>query len=547
MVAWFTSLLVAAAAPSPSPAASGPRCIQLIGTSDVHGHLEAEELHAGPLAVQRGGLPGFAAYLHILREKYPHQVLLLDGGDLFQGTVPSNYSKGAAVIAAYNAMGYDAVALGNHEFDFGPEGQEKDLLGAIKTRLREAHFPVLAANVYEAKSEKRAAWKDLEPSVLLSVDGVKVGVIGAITPETPLVTVPLNVESLDFHEPAADVAAEAQRQRKAGAQVVVLTTHIGGACKVVTNPDDLSSCQANSELFALLHALPAGTLDAVIAGHTHQYIAQNVEGVAVSEAGYYGHSFGWIELCVEGKTVTKKIHPPTDVCLSTWAEGGCGEQAQSAGVKPATFLGEAVAPDPAIQKVIDPYLAKVKAFQEAQVGVEVAQPVNRAHDKTSPLGVLVAEAIRSAVPRAQIGLTNAGGVRADLPAGRLIYKQVFEVLPFDNRVVGLRLTGKELNSFIMAPLRAGHGFPQLAGARLIIDDAARKEGHLELSDGSRVVEEKEYLLATNDFLANGGDGAKPVVSTLPKDRRTSLNTLVRDAFIDYLKKQPQPIQAPQVP
>ena len=171
MFSWFAALVfnaLPAASPAPTPA---PHCIQLVSTTDVHGHLEPEEHHAGAFSVAQGGLPGFAGYLDIVRAKYRGQVLLLDSGDLFQGTVPSNLSKGAAVVVAYNAMHYDAAALGNHEFDYGPEGTEKDLLGALKKRFEEAHFPFLAANVYEAATHQRVKWPNFAASHLFSWAG----------------------------------------------------------------------------------------------------------------------------------------------------------------------------------------------------------------------------------------------------------------------------------------------------------------------------------------------------------------------------------------
>jgi 5'-nucleotidase len=537
--------LTATPAPKPPHAPKPPRCVQVIGTNDVHGHLEPEETRAGAFSTTRGGLAGFGGYLNLLRQKYPGQVLLVDGGDLFQGTVPSNLSKGAAVIAAYNQLGYAATAMGNHEFDFGPEGAEKDLLGAIKARLAEAKFPFLACNMFEAKTGKFPEWKNLKASTLVTVNGVKVGLIGAITPETPLVTVPKHVESLEFKDPGPLVAKEARALRKQGAAIVVLMAHIGGDCKSTTTPDDLSSCNMNSEMFKLMDGLPRGTVDVAIAGHTHKYIAQRVDGVAVSEAGYYGHSFGWVEACVDGKgAVTTSLHAPQDICLTTWAEGGCGAQDKATGAAPATFLGAPLVPDEGVQKAIAPFLERVKVAQEAKVGIQVATVVPRSHDRLSPLGKLVAEGIRHSVPGAQIGLTNAGGVRAELPAGDLVFRQVFEVLPFDNRVTVLKLTGAELKSFVLAPLAAGHGFPQLAGAKLIIDDAQAKVAHLELEDGAAVKDDQTYVLATNDFLANGGDGTKAVIEKVPKERREDLPLLIRDAFINYLKTAAQPIQPP---
>ena len=570
MLAWLPALLLAANTTAADPKA--PKCVQIIGTNDLHGHIEPdihrakppppepklpsadpnakppEPVVQKPIEVQAGGLADFAAYLDILRAKYPKQTLLLDGGDLFQGTVPSNLSKGAAVIAAYNALGYQAAALGNHEFDFGPEKTEQDLLGAIKKRLGEAHFPFLACNIYEAKSGKRPTWKNLKPSALVTVNGIKVGVIGAITPDTPTVTVPLNVASLEFRNPADDVKREAAALRKQGAKVVVLVAHIGGDCAKIEDPHDNSSCNAHSELWALLDALPEGTLDVAIAGHTHKYIAQFVKGVAVSEAGSYGASFGWVEACVDsaGK-VTTNIHPPVDVCMQDWTEGGCRVRENSAGETDARFLDEKLVADPKIEKALSPFLAAVKAQQEAPIGVTMATPLTRKHDAPSPLGVLVAEAIRAAVPGADLGLTNAGGVRADLPGGSLKFGQLFEVLPFDNRVVGIKLTGKQLEALLTAPLEAGHGFPQLSGGKLDFDRAHPDAAKVTLADGSAIDPAKTYVLATNDFLANGGDGTKAVMDGVGKKNVTETGKLVRDAFLTFLKAQPQPVPPPKVP
>lgn len=540
MFGWIAALALAA-----TPA---PRCVQIIGTNDVHGHLEAE---AHPtkadkaLAVHEGGLATFGGYVDLLRARYPRQTLLLDAGDLFQGTVPSNLSKGAAVIAAFNALGYQGAALGNHEFDFGPGEHQADLLGAIQERMGEAHFPFLACNVVEAQSGKPPAWKNFAASTLLTVNHVKVGVIGAITPDTPTVTVPQNVASLKFLDPAPEVEREAARLRKAGAQVLVLVAHIGGECTDLKDPTDVASCNPHSELSALLEKLPEGTLDVALGGHTHKFIAHKIRGVAVSEAGSYSHAFGWIEACVDraGK-VTTTIHPPTPICAERWKEGGCSARDAASGEEPAEFLGRPVKPDPRVAEAIAPFLEKVKAQQEAKIGVRLAAPVTRSHDAPSPLGRMVAEAVKQAMPGADVGLTNAGGIRANLPAGELTFGQVFEVLPFDNRVVALHLTGAELKEFVIAPLRGGHGFPQLAGLTLAFDPAHPEAAVLTLAGGKPVDPAKSYVLATNDFLANGGDATHEVMAKLKDGGRRETGPLVRDAFLAWLKAQPQPIAAP---
>jgi 5'-nucleotidase len=540
MLGWFSAAVLAA-----TPA---PRCVQIIGTNDVHGHLEAE---AHPtkadktLAVNEGGLAIFGGYLDVLRAKYPRQTLLLDAGDLFQGTVPSNLSKGAAVIAAFNALGYQGAALGNHEFDFGPVDGDADLLGAIKQRMVEAHFPFLACNIVDAQSGKLPAWKNFAASTLLTINKIKVGVIGAITPDTPTVTVPLNVASLKFLDPAPEVIAEAARLRKAGAQVLVLVAHIGGECRNLKDPTDESSCDGKSEIATLLEKLPEGTIDVALAGHTHKFIANKIRGVAVSEAGSYSHAFGWIEACVDGQgKVATTIHPPTSLCAQAWKEGGCGAREAATGEVPAQFLGRRVKPDPRVLKAIAPYLARVKAQQEARIGVTLKAPVTRSHDAPSPLGTMVAEAVKQAMPGADVGLTNAGGIRANLPAGELTFGQVFEVLPFDNRVVALHLTGAELKEFVIAPLRGGHGFPQLAGLTLTFDAAHPEATVLTLASGKPVDPAAAYVLATNDFLANGGDATHDIMAKLKDGGRRETGPLVRDAFLTWLKAQKQPLAIP---
>lgn len=529
--------LVLLAAPTEAPA----RCIQVIGTNDVHGHLLSEKRRVNGLEVEQGGLAAMGGYLATLRERYPGQLLLVDGGDLFQGTVPSNFSKGAAVIAAYNALGYDGAAVGNHEFDFGPEAGEADVLGALRKRMEESSFPFLSCNVFVKATGKRPDWKNFAPSKLLTIGGIKVGLIGASTPETPLVTIPAHVASLEFREPAPLVKAEAQRLRKQGAQLIVLTTHIGGDCRDNEHFEELGSCKDDSELFRLARALPKGLVDVIVAGHTHKYVAHHVNGIAVSEAGFDAKSFGWIEACVGPKgAVTTRLHTPQDLCLSTWDEGGCGPRDFSSGVVPATFLDRPVHACAKVKAVVEPFIERVRAAQEQPIGVELQGPLVRARDRLSRLGFLVAEGIRQAIPGAQIGLTNAGGVRADLAPGTVRYGQVFQVLPFDNRVVGLRLTGEQLESFILAPLSSGHGFPQLAGATL---ELVEGKPHLTLADGAAIDPKREYLLATNDFLANGGDGAKPVINSLAPDHRENTPTLVRDAFIAHLKRLEQPVKS----
>src|SRR5688500_983367 len=192
----------------------GSRTLTIIGTNDLHGALERLPL-----------LAGFVANARAAREADGGAVLLLDGGDMFQGTLESNLAEGADVVRAYNQIGYTAVAVGNHEFDFGPEGAlavpksiEDDPRGALKQRVGEAKFPFLVANINDEKTGTRIKWKNMPPSALIEVAGTMVGIIGASTEATPYTTMPANFVGLKMAPTAKAIAEEAKALRAKGAQ-----------------------------------------------------------------------------------------------------------------------------------------------------------------------------------------------------------------------------------------------------------------------------------------------------------------------------------------
>src|SRR5688572_8432877 len=172
-----------------------PVHVVIVGTTDVHGwfngHVETPP--DGGEGVLWGGLPVLATHVEALREQNEGRVLLVDSGDMFQGTLDSNICEGEAVVGGYTAMGYAAVAVGNHEFDFGPVGPEPiprkrgdDPLGALKRNTELAMFPFLSANMIEKATGKIPDWA--RPYTIVSRGGARIGIIGLSTPDTPNVT-----------------------------------------------------------------------------------------------------------------------------------------------------------------------------------------------------------------------------------------------------------------------------------------------------------------------------------------------------------------------
>jgi 5'-nucleotidase len=228
----------------------GTVTLSVIGTNDVHGALL-------PVDGNRG-LAVFAGYVENLRETRNQDdgvVLLIDAGDMWQGTIESNFSEGASMVAAYNALAYDAAAIGNHEFDFGPAGPaatpadaSDDPRGALKLRATEAEFPFLAANLIDQSTGRPVDWSNVQPSVLLERDGIKIGILGLIAKNALIATIAANVQGLSVAPLPLTAIREARKLRQAGADLVIVTAHAGGNCEEFGDPKDLSSCNLNDEI-----------------------------------------------------------------------------------------------------------------------------------------------------------------------------------------------------------------------------------------------------------------------------------------------------------
>ena len=258
--------------------ASDTVTITVIGTNDVHG-----DLVPGPF---KGGLTTFSGYVEAMRAARAEDgaVLLIDAGDMWQGTLESNLSEGEAVVRAYNAMDYSAVTIGNHEFDFGPVGpnsipanDDEDPRGALKQRAIESEFPVLAANIINTETGELVDWENVSPSVMIDAAGIRVGIIGLVTRNLLQVTASSNTVGIDASPLAEAAIREAKALREAGAEIVIVTAHAGGECTEFDDPTDLSSCHPKYEIMRVAEAIPAGLIDHIVAGHAHNGMAHHMQ------------------------------------------------------------------------------------------------------------------------------------------------------------------------------------------------------------------------------------------------------------------------------
>lgn len=520
----------APAGPTPKPAASGAASrepardltISVLALNDLHGRVVA--------------LPVFAGYVNALRQVREREgggVVVLDAGDMFQGSLESNLTEGASVFAAYRALGMHAVALGNHEFDFGPVGEgpgDGDPQGALKARLREATFPVLSVNLVTTTGEPPNL-PGLSRSALIEVAGVKVGVIGALTRATAEIVMPAFFAGLDVVDAAPLVAEHAAALRAAGAKIVLGAFHLGAECERFDDPYDLTSCSDDREVFDLVEALPERSLDAVVAGHTHAGVAHFVKGVPIVEAYSRGRAFSRVDLVLDAKThsVIRAIpHPPHELCPRL------NEPVCSA----SDYEGQRVTADPRVEAALAEGRALAQKKRAELVGPTLTEPIPREHNRESALGNLFADLLLAEVKGADLAILNGGGFRADLPEGPLSYGALYEAMPFDNRVATVRLSGEELTRVLAAHLsHDAHGIVSVAGLKV---RARCRDGQLEVElrrpNGRLIRPDERLLVATSDYLATGGDRLFGPAA-LSKDRvDPDRGLLLRDAFANGLAR-----------
>ena len=512
-----------AAATSASPPAAPPVLLSILATSDLHGYVER--------AVVFGG---FVDNLRDARKR-DGGVVLIDAGDMFQGTLAVNETEGASVIRAYNALGYNAAAIGNHEFDYGPVGPpaipkspSDDPRGALLAAAKLARFPLLASNILSKDTSKPVHWPGVLPSTLVEVAGVEVGVIGVTTNETFETTIAGNVSDLRIGPLAETINQQAHRLRDQGAKVVVVAAHAGGECSQFTAPDDVSSCKP-SEIFDVARSIEPGLVDIIIGAHTHQAIAHRVNGITIIQSYAYGSAFGRVDLSVDptsGKVTVLRIHPPHSVCQE--------KDKKSATCTPGDYEGVPVKPSAVVQTAVADDIASASSKREQPLGVTLAAALSNDGGPSSPLGDRLTAWMLEVRPDAQVALMNAGGIRTALPAGPLKYGSFFEMFPFDNRFASTKVKVSALRKFIRTHLEKGSSF-SVAGVQVLA--TCRKNGlHVDLRHKGRLLrDDQDIAVLMSDYMAMTSRVAE---AGMTKDGFTfEADPAIREALVDHLRKK----------
>jgi 5'-nucleotidase/UDP-sugar diphosphatase len=423
--------------------------LRILYVNDFHGFAEPYQPTGSKTLL--GGIAYLAGAVDRARQAHPS--LLLAAGDMIQGNFWANLFQGQSVIEVMNAMKFDAMVLGNHEFDYG--------LKVLQERIAQAHFPILGANVEGLPS--------LKPYVIKNLLGVKIGIIGVVTRDT-LAGHPGKLGNLKFTTPESAIRKYLP-ELKRRADIIVVLSHCG--------------YPADREMAAQIPGL-----DVIVGGHTHTKLLhpEVVGRTIIVQAWEHAKALGVLDLRVrDGKIV--KLH-------GTLQE-----------ISPATG-----APDRQVQKIVARYARQAGPIMHQVIGeTRVALDAQKVRTEESNLGNFIADVMRQ-TSGADVAIINGGAIKASIAPGKIEAQDVYNALPYDNYLLAFRLTGAQLKRALEHGVshqgKRSHRFPQVSGLTFTYSRSAPAGSRVkDITVGGRPLDLKQqYVVAIIDFLAAGGDG-----------------------------------------
>lgn len=449
--------------PAPAPTAPlGPGEFLLAHTNDLHAHFRPNPAPWLPSTPEIGGFRAIDAWLDALERTHGEdRVLYLDGGDLLTGTPLMEYAvhgaEGGAMLDFLEATGCDAWVLGNHELDRGWNN--------TAALIAASPMPALSANVRDAADPSRGGFPGLKDAVILDADGIKVGVFGLTTESLSTLASPETMSRLSL-TPSIDAARAQVALLEPEVDLVVALTHSG--------------LEEDRRLAAAVDGI-----DLIVGGHSHTSMAEpeQVGGTWVVQAGSYARQLGLARLRVDDGRIKSIVWDLVDL-------------------DPVALPGPA---SPDVIELVERWGARIDDKYRSPIGEAPAALNRRDLDGETVLGRWSADVVRRSAD-AQVGIYNGGGIRADLPAGRLTLGHLYEVFPFNNEVVVFELQGHELVGLLLDNVRQ-----RLRGwtPRLVFSGVewtwAMRMDVPELADvkvlGEPLDPQGTYRVATNSYVA----------------------------------------------
>ena len=461
----FRELSQTAQPASTQSPASGNKLLTILYTDDEHGWMAGDEKGSG--AAEMVGLwrtlEGYGSN---------ENVLVLSGGDNWTGPAISTWFDGQGMVEVMNALDYDASTIGNHEFDFG--------LDALKARIAEAGFPYLSANLRDKSTGEIPTDLGIQPYALLDVGGISVGVIGLTTLSTPLTTNPVNLERFEFVDYKTALRQYIPEMRSAGAQIILVSAH---ACP--------------EEMGLLARKVQDLQISFIGGGHCHSPSISQIGDTVVAVGGANLVGYAYVYLAYDPGTGLATVQ---DYGLRKNKGGD---------------------PEPEIAAIIQSWQAKT----DAELNKEIGYLRNEITQGSPEMQALITGSWLAEVPTADIAITNLGGLRDRLPAGSLTLAHIVGMLPFDNYLVEVKLTGKQIDKVL-----------QQAGRQPAIGGMHRQAFRWILDKtGQALQPDQTYSVLVNDFMYAGGDDYGLLAQYDPKAYNTGIDW--RQPVIDWIIDQ----------
>ncbi|GHD11477.1 5'-nucleotidase C-terminal domain-containing protein [Tianweitania populi] len=467
--------------------------LNILHINDWHSRIEGNNKYESTCSQEEkdkgeciGGAARLVTAIRQQREALNGQnVLVLDAGDNYQGSLFFQTYHGDVETEFSNLIKFDAMTVGNHEFDDGEDG--------LMRLLDKAQFPVLGANV-KPNAQSKVGDK-LKPSTVVEIGGQKIGIVGIVTTDTPDVATP--GPNLAFEDDVEAVKREVKALTDQGVNKIVALTHVG----YVRDRDTIAK-------------IPG--VDVVVGGHSHTFLSNTDDKAEGPYPTMVDGADGQKVPVVTAASYSKYLGKLTVV----FDDNGVPKQANGDPI----YLDKSIPEDEGVLKRVAELGGPIEELKNKQVGeftaaVDGSRETCRAQE--CAMGNLIADAIldRTKDQGVTIALQNGGGIRASIDSGPVTMGEVLTVLPFQNTIATFQLSGKDLRDSLEAGLseiEEGKGkFPQVAGIKYTFDKSVAPNGgrlkSIEVKDGgawAALDPAKTYTIATNNFVRTGGDGYK---------------------------------------
>ncbi len=446
--------------------------LTILYTNDEHGWMEPTD--------EYGGAAGISG-LWKTRESYDGSdpYLVLSGGDMWTGPAISTWFKGEPMAAAMNEMGYDAAAIGNHEFDF--------TVDILKVRLQQMNFPILAANLKEKSTGNAPAF--VKPYIIKTINDIKVGIIGLASLSTPFTGFPDYVADYEFTSYAEAIDTYAPMVQNEGADIILIIGHI---CR--------------DEMEALVPTAKKYNIPFIGGAHCHQSVLQVTDGVLLAQTNGELREYVKVELGYDKTNKSVKI------------------------VSKEAVVNKGTTVDTKVEEIVAFWQNKADEALSEEIGYcssTIFQP-------SVAMGNMVCDSWFYTFPDADVSITNAGGIRQDVEIGAIKLETIVGLLPFNNSIIKLELTGTQLLDCIDNYL--------VGGMKTI--------GGNTLLNGTPIDTNTTYTVLTTDYLYSLSNSNFSKYDPTPENTSVhyrqplidwikSLNTSVSNPLNNYLDNNPR--------